>query len=67
MKQEIAFDMPARRFNEDISDFMDRMTKWLGEDHRLRSPFCLASKTEYVKLPVPEDGRNIGSSPQDAN
>ncbi len=66
MKDEAAFDMPARRFNEDIGDFMDRMTKWLGEDHALRSPFCRATKTEYVKMPVPE-GRAIGSSPQDAN
>lgn len=67
MPEEAAFEMPARRFNEDIADFMDRMKKWLGEDHSLRSPFCRSSKTEYVKLPVPEDGRGIGSSPQDAN
>lgn len=66
MQDEGTFEMPARRFNEDISDFMTRMQKWLGEDHSLRSPFCQATKTEYVKIAVPE-GRPIGSSPQDAN
>lgn len=67
LSEEVAFDMPARRFNEDISDFMERMKRWLGEDHSQRSPFCRSGKTEYVKLPVPEDGRPIGSSPEDAN
>ncbi len=45
---------------------MDRLKKWLGDDHAQRSPFCRATKTEYVKIPVPED-RPIGSSPEDAN
>lgn len=66
MQDEGSFDMPARRFNEDIADFMERMQKWLGEDHNLRSPFCRSGKTEYVKMAVPE-GRAIGSSPEDAN
>jgi hypothetical protein len=66
MAEEVVFDMPARRFNEDIADFMERMQKWLGEDHSQRSPFCRSATTEYVKLPVPED-RPIGSSPEDAN
>lgn len=67
LKEEIAFEMPARRFNEDIADFMERVQKWLGEDHNQRSPFCRAGECEYVKIAVPEDGRPIGSSPKDAN
>lgn len=66
MQDEGSFDMPARRFNEDIERFMERMQKWLGDDHSHRSPFCRATKTEYVKIAVPE-GRAIGSSPEDAN
>lgn len=66
MKEETALEMPARHFNEDMPAFMARVTKWLGEDHSLRSPFCRSDKTEYVKIEVPE-GRPIGSSPQDAN
>jgi hypothetical protein len=67
MTEEIAFEMPARRFNEDIADFMERVKRWLGEDHSQRSPFCRETNVEYLKLPVPEDGRGIGSSPKDAN
>jgi hypothetical protein len=66
MKDEVAFDMPARRFNEDLERFMPRMQKWLGEDHAQRSPFCRTSKTEYVKMEMPE-GRPIGSSKEDLN
>lgn len=66
MEEETAFEMPARHFNEDVSDFMERVQKWLGEDHSLRSPFCRATKMEYLKIPAPTD-RPIGSSPQDAN
>lgn len=67
MKEEVTFEMPARRFNEDVADFMERVQKWLGEDHSQRSPFCRATAVEYLKMPVPEDGRPIGSSPEDAN
>jgi hypothetical protein len=67
MKEEATFEMPARRFNEDISDFMERMQKWLGQDHSERSPFCRATKTEYVKIAVPESGAPIGSSKEDLN
>lgn len=66
MKEEGAFEMPARRFSEDTADFMERMQKWLGEDHSHRSPFCRSGTAEYVKMAVPE-GRPIGSSPEDAN
>lgn len=66
MKEEAIFDMPARRFNEDIAKFMARLQAWLGEDHSQRSPFCRSGKSEYVKLEAPE-GRAIGSSPNDAN
>lgn len=67
MAEEIAFEMPARRFNEDVADFMTRAQKWLGEDHSQRSPFCRSGKVEYLKIPIPEDDRPIGSSPEDAN
>ena len=66
MQNEGSFDMPARRFNEDILDFMERLKKWVGDDHSQRSPFCRSRACEYVKVPAPED-RPIGSSPQDAN
>lgn len=66
MPEEATFEMPARRFNEDIADFMERMRKWLGEDHGQRSPFCRSGVTEYVKMRIPE-GRPIGSSRDDLN
>lgn len=66
MKEEISFEMPARRFNEDVTDFLERVRKWLGDDHSQRSPFCRSEKVEYLKMAVPE-GRPIGSSPEDAN
>jgi len=66
MQDEGSFEMPARRFNEDIADFMERVKKWLGDDHSQRSPFCRSGVAQYIKLSVPED-RPIGSSPQDAN
>lgn len=63
MQDEGSFEMPARRFNEDIENFMERMKRWLGDNHRERSPFCRAEKTEYVKIYVSEDGE-VGSSPK---
>jgi hypothetical protein len=67
MDAESAFDMPARRFNEDAADFVKRAQAWMTDYHRELSPFCRAATVEYIKLPVPEDGRPIGASPKDAN
>ena len=66
MQDEGSFEMGGRRHNEDIERFMNRLQFRMWKDHGDRSPLCRAVKTEYVKIPAPED-RPIGSSPQDAN
>ena len=61
MAEEIAIDIPGRRPDQEITDWMEHTVKpWLGEDHQLRSPFCQAKAVEYLKLPMPEDGRRVG-------
>ena len=57
MKEEAIFDMPERRPDEDAAAFMARVQKWLGEDHQLRSPFCMSGTAEYVKFKIAGDGR----------
>lgn len=61
MKEEAIFDMPARHDDEDVVAFMQRVQKWCGEDHQLRSPFCMAEKMEYLKLPL-QDGKPMGAA-----
>ena len=50
----------ARSSGEDILDFMERMQKSIGKDHRQQSPFCQATKMEYAKIPIEDD--EIGSA-----
>lgn len=68
MTTEVLIDVPGRRPGEDVVTWMERIVRpWLGEDHRLRSPFCQAKAVEYLKLPLPEDGRRIGDPRQNLN
>lgn len=63
MQDEGSFEVRHRHFNEDVLDWMEVMERALSADHRARSPLCRAVKTEYVKIPVPENAPGIGSKP----
>lgn len=58
------FDVRARLEGEDVADWMDVMTTALGVDHARRSPWCNSTKTEYVKIPLPENAPFIGAAPK---
>lgn len=68
MQDEASLDLEARRPGEEITDWLDRVVQpSLARDHAARSPLCRSTATEYLKLPVPEDGRRIGDAKEGLN
>ncbi len=68
LQDEVTLDIQARRPHQDIAEWMENIvTPALGVDHRKRSPICQATAVEYLKLAVPEDGRNIGEGNESLN
>jgi hypothetical protein len=68
LQDEVTFQVRARGPHQDIANWMrNQVEPGLSRDHRERSPLCMATAVEYLKLPVPEDNRRIGDSPEDAN
>jgi hypothetical protein len=63
MIEEVSIDIPSRGRSVELPDWIERVVKpELGRDHATRSPLCAATAVEYLKLPIPEDGRRIGDS-----
>jgi hypothetical protein len=60
LDKEAKFQMSERHFDEDILDFMTRVQKYAGFDHRSRSPDCTSTTMEYLKVPV--EGDTIGGA-----
>jgi hypothetical protein len=50
-------------FSEDVGHYEGVVSRALDEDHRLRSPFCRASKTEYVTIELKDGASGIGYAP----
>jgi len=68
MQDEVTFSVTARRKHQDIKDWMENyVTPQLTKDHAKRSPLCRSTTVEYLKLPVPEDGRAIGEPKEKLN
>lgn len=62
---EATFEARARAPDEDIADWMRGVIQpGLYRDHLRRSPDCAAVKTEYVKIPAPENAPFLGASPR---
>lgn len=64
LTEEVAFYVRPRHEGEDIVGYIEGpVSRALGEDHHLRSPFCRASETEYVKLELKDGASGIGMAP----
>lgn len=59
---EVSLHVREREINEDILDYMNRVQRAIGANHLSRSPLCTAATTEYVKIPVTDDGIIGGAS-----
>lgn len=60
MAAEETIMIDARQEGEEIIWWMDNtLGPAIAKDHRWRSPVCIATTMEYVKIPV-EDDRPIG-------
>lgn len=57
MSEERTLPIGARDQAEPILEFMERLQSSIGYDHHRRSPLCIATKIEYVKVPVEGDLR----------
>jgi hypothetical protein len=65
MPAERSVDVPPRREDEDIIDWMETCVRLsIGLDHRKRSPLCRAAALEYAKIPAPENAPFIGGVPK---
>lgn len=59
--QETSVDVPDRRPDTDIIDWMQFVQQCLGFDHSQMSPHCRAGQVEYAKIPM--EGAQIGTPP----
>lgn len=62
MPEEATIFVRDRRDDEDVVEWLEGVaSEAIGDDHRERSPFCRATATEYVKIPVDKgDNATIG-------
>lgn len=61
---EFSFSVRYRAPDEDIADYMARaVSPALSEAHITRAPWCNVPAPEFIRLPLPIDGRGIGMGP----
>ena len=61
MNKEREITVTDRIAGSDIRDWMDSVILMsVGYHHRSISPSCKFNKTEFIKIPVPEEGGEIG-------
>lgn len=61
MSAETEIDVPDRRPNSDIGDWMDMVIACITVDHRASNALCQSDKVEYAKIPV--DAAGVGVKP----
>jgi hypothetical protein len=61
MSAETEIDVPDRRPNADLMDWMEMVQRNIGFDHHAISPFCERAQCEYVTIPL--DGESVGVPP----
>lgn len=65
MDAERSVSVRPRTVLEDVVDWVDGvMRQAIAQDHRLHSPRCLSTTSEYVKIMVPENAPGIGEDPK---
>ena len=60
-KDEQTMEVREREPEEPIELYMNYIQRVLGDWHRGR--LCLSTKLEYLKIPIPQEGR-IGDRPE---
>lgn len=60
MKHETSIDVPDRRPNTDLMDWMELVQYCMTVDHHWLAPLCRAEGIEYAKIPMDEDAPGIG-------
>ncbi len=55
MAKEAKLTVPDRQPLGDLSQWLDAIRVCLHMDHSARSPLCLATASDYVKLPYDPD------------
>lgn len=61
---EAQLPVRARRKNEDILVWMERLQNTLGMIHHQRSPHCTATELTQLKIPLPPGTNRIGGVPE---
>lgn len=65
MASEQSFEVPYRNEDEDVGRWMTLcVNPALYLHHRQHSPLCRATKTEYLKIHMPESAPQIGARPK---
>ena len=62
--EEVTLNVRERKFNEDIKDWMEFVTKQVTHWHQTEHPLCRSDKLEYLKIPVPDGSPQIGTKPK---
>jgi hypothetical protein len=56
MPSEVSLLVRERTAEESVVEWMESVARpALGVDHATRSPLCMSSKMEYLKIPVDDD------------
>jgi hypothetical protein len=61
MSAETEIDVPDRRPQTEVIDWMEMVQKNIGFDHHEINPLCRSGACEYVKIPL--DGDSVGVPP----
>jgi hypothetical protein len=65
MSRDAEVEVRDRRDDEDIIEWMETaVSPALGAYHIRNHPMCRATKSEYVKIPMPENAPFIGGKPR---
>lgn len=63
-KVERTLCVPDRVPNSDLMAWMGLVQNCLAYDHGTRNPECMATKMEYLKIPVDKEAHGIGEAPE---
>lgn len=65
MVDEVPVMVPERADDQDVVDWVQQNVGYATFlDHRRRSPKCRSEKTDYVKIPAPENAPMLGQAPK---
>lgn len=63
MKAEAVIDVPDRRPEGELMEWMGLVQHAIAVDHKALSPRCMAVAMEYAKIPLEDETQGIGVKP----